>query len=447
MNSEETYLQMQTPPPTRDASKRKPHQPPIRFTTPSTIKSRRQSAPTDPWLRTSLDQSALDSTPYQAPWSQFSPPDSLPFSSPGPSAFPTHPQANLFGDMDHSDDGFRGFTNQELSSASLGVNPFDTSPLPHKSRNHMPFSSPIKPTLKTMEDNHNTDPSLGNARSDRHSFSGASFVDPSKLWSDGGAQAGGIRISGPAARQPNEAATQPYQFHIDELHRKKEQQRRRRESTSRSSRTSLQGAPTTLHGRPGLQRSVTDSKARKSFMSGTSGDLGEITRGLAGTHIPRHDSPVKRQRLSGLPQTQTSAHTRKSVTLEVDEKGSARTVVRHVPERTNPQSSFLIDESDSEGETRPSERSKESPATVSQTQESEQGATPSSAQDALRNMIQQRKQRSRPAGDSCGFEDATTTATVGLSASAPFTTSAQNFNQITNCACGNNVPNALMIQW
>lgn len=441
MDSNDGSFQIQTPPPTRDTAKRKPQQPQIRFATPSTIKSRRQSAPGESWLKSNIDHASLDSTPFQ-PSLQFSPPESLSFSSPGPTTAPAHPQMNIFWDGNtQSDFNFDSFQPSNADPSQSALNPFDFSPLQQKFRNNMPFSSPMKPVSTSSGS-----VSFVASKSNRHSISGASFVDPSMVWSENRRDNQGILISEPAARNPNTTPGQPYQFHVDELRREKEQQRLRRESTSRP-RSSFHGADLGGSTRPSLQRSLTDSKSRKSFIAGQSGELGEITRGLAGTHILRHSSPVKRQRLSGSFQTSPNASvpTRKSVVLEVDENGRAKTIVKNVPDSSARQRTLLEDESDSDDGLAPPATSKRSSSTLSQNQEP---SSASNAQDALRSMVQQRKQQRKPpiAADSCPLEIAAPIVTEGIGAPTSFT-SAQDFNQITNCACGNNVPNALMIQW
>ena len=446
-SSDTSGFQIQTPPPTRDAAKRKPQQPPIRFATPSTIKSRRQSAPGEAWLKTNVDQIPLDSTPFQ-PSIQFSPPDSLSFSSPGPATAPTHPQTNLFWDTNNQ--GAFDFDpfQQGTGDSGLGLNPFDLSPMPQKFRSNMPFSSPIRPLTTSTNKLKASGTSSFSSKSNRHSVSGSSFVNPSMVWSDGSQPTHGIQISGPAPRNPNAEPSQPYQFHVDELKREKEQQRLRRESVSRS-RASFQSAGSGGISRPSLQRSLTDSKARKSFAASVSGDLGEITRGLAGTHIPRHASPVKRKRLSGSFQasSNSSTPTRRSVVLEVDESGRAKTVVKNVPDASasSPQKPLIEGESDSDDGPSLPERSNRSSSTVSQNLESSRSST--NAQDALRNMVEERRQRSRPNTDSCGFDSVATTMSEGLGPPAPFTTSAEDFNEPVNCICAINVANALMIQW
>ena len=442
--------QMQTPPPTRDPTKRKPQQPQIRFATPSTIKSRRQSMPGESWLKSTLDHVPLDSTPFQPGTLQFSPVDSLPFSSPGPATAPTHPQMNLFWDGNsHSDYGLDQFELGTGASSNPVLNPFDFSPMPQKFRNDLPFSSPIKPSKNRLDESQSlSSQSVTSSRAARHSVSGSSFVDPSMIWSENKRDPQSINISEPAARNPKMQPGQPYQFHVDELRREKEQTRGRREAPTRP-RTSLLGSSST--GRPGLQRSFTDSKSRRSFNAATmSGDLGEITRGLAGTHIPRRSSPIKRQRLSGSFQASASTQSpaRKSVVLEIDETGRAKTVVKAVTEplQKHPET-LLEDESDSDDMRESLEPSNRSSSTVSQAQEPIKNSGLHHAQDALRDMIEGRRQRNKPAADSCSLDRTTNVATDGLVGTAPFTTSAQNFNQITNCVCGNNVPNALMIQW
>lgn len=448
MASNDASLQMQTPPPTREAAKRKSQQHQIRFATPSTVRSRRQSAPGDAWLKTNIDQTPLDSTPFQAPWAQFSPPDSLAFSSPGPATAPAHPQTNLLWDVDQSSYEF-GSLADGATNTSTEMHSFEFTPLSHKLRQAEPFTSPLQPVSNSSSYVRNAQTaSLGNSRADRYSFSEPSFVDPSKIWSDNREQVRGIRISGPAARHPRDAPAPPYQFHVEELQREKEQQRRRRESLSRSSHTAfpILKAP----ARPSLQRSLTDGITGKSFGAATSSDLGEITRGLEGTHIPRHGSPVKRQRLSGGLQSSSSSvsmNTRRSVTLEIDESGRARTVIRHVVDQSTPWQSSITDESEMNDEPSMRKRGHVLSPTGSQAQGSSGTGNPSSAEDALRIMIKGRHQRTHPVADSCDLESAAPMAAEQLTAPTPFTTSAQDFRQTTNCACGNNVANALMIQW
>lgn len=93
--------QMQTPPPTRDTSAKKPQQTEIAFGTPSTIASRRfmtpQQPPPPPPQQHQISFPAPQQTPSQFPQLQFSP-DVHQFANFGPASAPVMPQTQFLWD-------------------------------------------------------------------------------------------------------------------------------------------------------------------------------------------------------------------------------------------------------------------------------------------------------------------------------------------------------------
>lgn len=335
---------MQTPPPTRDASsRRKPQQPQIKFATPSTAGSRRKSGPSASWNRSNTDHATLDVSPLHfSPG--FSPPESLPFGSTGPATAPAQQHGNIFWDPSATHD-------VDLSFPSPTNNLFHQSFYGTGDLGSMTQSSPLKPRHSTVRPrqarariggplDHSQRPQSAQphdtARSgadDAASFYDATSVDPSMLWSGGFDpmnQRESLTISDYRPKNVSQAGA-PYKFHFDERKREKED-RQLRASLQKRAPSSSSSSDRTLT----LRRSLTDSRACDSHLTSrnssttSSSDLGDITNNLQNVNVPRESSPLKRQKSSHQTPSLVPAQTRKSVTLTVDQKGRAKTVVRPI---------------------------------------------------------------------------------------------------------------------
>ena len=333
---------MQTPPPTRDASaRRKPQQPQIKFATPSTTGSRRKSGPSASWNRSNADHATLDVSPLHfSPG--FSPPESLPFASTGPATAPAQQHGRIFWDPSVTHDvdlSFPSPTNNLYHQSFHG--PGDLASLtqssPLKSRHSTVRPRQARARLGGPLD-HSQRPlsaqSSNVARSgkdDTASFYDATSVDPSMLWSGGFDplnQKESLTISDYKPKSVSQAGA-PYKFHFDERRREKED-RQLRASLQRNAPSSSSSSDRTQT----LRRSLTDSRARNSHLSSrnssttSSSDLGDITNNLQNVIVPRESSPLKRQKSSHQTPSLGPTQTRKSVTLTVDQKGRAKTIVR-----------------------------------------------------------------------------------------------------------------------
>lgn len=397
----ENMSQMQTPPPTRDTStKRKPHQPPITFNTPSTIKSRRQSVPTNDWLKRSVDQTPLDSSPLSFNAPAYSPPNIQHFPGDAPFTAPAYPQSNIFWGQDSQNDADAmtfstqantSFTSPPERSLFASSNQWPSAKASSNTSNTRSISAldvnSGQVSLTKASRSQHADPTTAVASDTAYEQLSMSGVDPSVLFSR---QAADIRqLAMPEA--PVERSVQqisPYQYHVDELKRQKEQQRRMK-STSRRFQGSIGGASTSGDVAPSLRRSLTDSRSRRSVLQSSFSDPVDHEGDLALSGIPRHSSPLKRLRtnsvISGRERDNSSP--RKSVVLAVDESGRARTVVQTIADPTRRPSHISTANNDGDSDTEDQHQTAGGKLEM-------QMPGRQDAQEALRAMRRERQQRS-----------------------------------------------------
>ncbi|KAF2194867.1 hypothetical protein K469DRAFT_546977 [Zopfia rhizophila CBS 207.26] len=308
--------QMQTPPPTRDATSRRSlgQSAGNEFATPATVISRTPGQVQGP-------DELFNQTPFGFPSLQFTP-DMMQFPSTGPMSAPALPQSRLFWDQ-HSD------SNSMDMDMPIASDPF--GPTPHKIEGNLNWQSfhtpsnqmnsqafqalhglsPSQPTsFVSAEDRSNSRP---------NSFISTSVgVDPSMLFS--------FSSPGPTASFNNPAqqmnihfeGRQPYETQARDSLREKELAKKVK---GQHSRTNTASSTASLENtRPGLQRSNTDSGFRKSRPSSMES---KSSGSAAGHHIPRRSSPLKRQSggsLMSIPEIR-----RPRTRLVIDEDGRART--------------------------------------------------------------------------------------------------------------------------
>ncbi|KAI9672276.1 MAG: hypothetical protein M1831_002090 [Alyxoria varia] len=316
-----TSSQMQTPPPTRDASSRKKsRKPPIRFTTPATATPRRSSMPASSWVKKNAEAPTLGESPQFITPLRFSAADSAPFPNfDGPATAPAEPHDNIFWDPNFKPDNSFGFPTivedpfDAISHHVSGNLSFDTSPSMRHNR-AMTGRGPPQQEMRASSariGRPQTTQSFDASRMQTQSspIRPSTGINPNQLWSANGPSTEQLRISDVASRKVNDGGV-PYQYHFEELKREKEHQRRLRalRSERSSSRDSSQN----------LRRSVTTSRARTNS---------------AASQIHRESSMLKR----GRSDSQGSGHkkpARRAVMLTVDESGRAKTVIKPIYEDT-----------------------------------------------------------------------------------------------------------------
>ena len=409
-------VQMQTPPPTRDTNtRRKPVQPHIRFTTPSTTGPRRKSTSAGSVLKRSADHAPLDVSPLHFSPIQFSPADTALFHSGGAATAPAHAHGNIFWDPNHGtelDLPFSSVQEDPFGSLMFGeeIPPFtQSSPI----RSKAPAANPrhLRPKNRNASDQTTRPQSArparsSESRSDRPAtFFPTSGVDPNVLWSSNLDAGDRLKISEAAPRGQSHGEA-PYQFHFDERRREKEDRQVR--ASMQQQRRASHGYGGLSNGSQGLRRSVTDSKARRTHGSARSSinsasDLGDITAGLQNAHIPRESSPLKRQRTNQHPLPASQSQSRRTVVLTVDEKGRAKTVVK--PVQGGPASSGSVQSNPGEGSSNPPSLPSSTSHSRHESMMDEVPDSPvesparSNAQEALWQMRRERQQRRKGSHD------------------------------------------------
>lgn len=359
--------QMQTPPPTRDASssrKRGQDGQPLSFNTPSTIYSRRDSAPVIPG-----SHFGQDSNVPIFPSMHFTP-EMARFGNAGPSTAPGPSRAGIFfnpsssGEMMHfdgapaQDDPF-GFAagNSHGMFQWPSLTPTNTSRVDSASMAVADDAWTQTPSMlaTTSADLQNITGS-GAAILDDPFVPTTSGVDPSMLFSFSGSSSdlGNTWVS---PQRPQKAPAlekrQPYEHQARECERQKEVSRKLSGPHSRTS-TASSAVSTAACSRPSLQRSNTHAGfVRKTALPS------ETPFGNSSSAVPpvRKTSPLKRANQSTLPAISEHVLPRPKTRLIVDESGRARTETvrdgdedkKHVDHRTR-YSGLWDDDSDSESD-------------------------------------------------------------------------------------------------
>ncbi|KAH6644587.1 hypothetical protein C7974DRAFT_23746 [Boeremia exigua] len=315
------FSQMQTPPPTRDATSRRNLQQSVgnQSGTPATV-IRRTSLQPVPTSDGMFNQTFgyADGVPFS--------PSMMPFANAEPMSAPPMPQQRLFWDMTDN-----SHMDVDMSGA---LDPF--GPTPNKLQGNLSWQTFHTPVAEQMQAQFQSQNSLSSAEpmasfgastvGESRSSQPASFVstttgvDPSMLFSftspdDVTASFG--NLPQPAAFNPDR---QPYETQMLDSKREKEKAKKSRSLHSRSNTNSSSGS--VEENRPSLQRSNTDSGFQRARP--TMSERRSSADTSAAHHIPRRSSPLKRANsgaLKVIPEVMRRPRTR----LIIDETGRART--------------------------------------------------------------------------------------------------------------------------
>ena len=316
------FSQMQTPPPTRDATSRRNLQQSAgnQNATPATVIRRTplHQVPTSDGMFNQNMFGYADGVPFS--------PSMMPFANAGPMSAPPMPQQRLFWDSND--------TSQMEVDMPSALDPF--GPTPNKLHGnlgwqtfHTPVVEQMQAQFRPMQNMSTAGPmssfsasTTGEGQNSRPSsfVSTTTGVDPSMLFSftspdDMTASFGSIPQQ--AAFKPNR---QPYETQMLDSRREKEKAKKPRSLHSRSNTNSSSGS--VEDSRPTLQRSNTDSGFRRTRPVVSERRSSADTS--AASHIPRRSSPLKRANsgaLKAIPEVIRRPRTR----LIIDETGRART--------------------------------------------------------------------------------------------------------------------------
>ncbi|KAF2997986.1 hypothetical protein E8E13_006775 [Curvularia kusanoi] len=315
------FSQMQTPPPTRDATSRKSLQQSAgnQTATPATVIRRTplQQVPTSDGMFNQNIFGYADSVPFS--------PSMMPFANAEPMSAPPMPQQRLFWDSTD--------TSQMDIDMSGVLDPFGPTPNKLGDLGWQTFHTPIVEQMQAQFQPQQNISTAGRSASfgtgtvgeiqssDAGSFMSTSAgVDPTMLFSfsvpDDVTTSFG-NMPQPAAFNPNR---QPYETQLLDSKRLKEKAKKPRSLHSRSNTNSSSGS--VEENRPSLQRSNTDSGFRRARPVTVERRSSADTS--AAHHIPRRSSPLKRANsgiLKAIPEIIRRPRTR----LIIDETGRART--------------------------------------------------------------------------------------------------------------------------
>jgi len=343
---------MQTPPPTRGASAKKPQQPtPIAFGTPSTIAARRFMTPQQPVVAS--DAGLSQQAPMHIPQLQFSP-DMYQFASLGPASAPVLPQTPLLWERMQSPSMF---TQQS---------PLDDPFAPTRSQSMTwPVASPQQPidAQKPLFDTPAMSSFAVQPPHPRHlsavptgsNFSAATVVpsssaslDPSLIYSS----------PAPPVVSTNTRSTKTRTQQAPVPLKKQDSSR-----LAPPLDDSVSSAANVFNNfRPDIRRNNTTGQIRLKSATPTSNTEASFGRSSTIAQIPRTESPLKRVGKVPLGSISEYKPKRASVILRVDENGIARTETVGRREEDSPSRSIrqrypgLFDSDTSEDESGEEER-------------------------------------------------------------------------------------------
>jgi hypothetical protein len=319
------FSQMQTPPPTRDASSRRSVQQSggNGVATPATVVHRTPSQ---------LPESSgalFDQTPFGFADLQYTPHMMQFPSSHAPMSAPPMPQSKLF--WDPANDGM-----QMDLDMPLGVDPF--GPTPHRPQHDMNWQAMNHPSANMMQtpafQGFQASPmtaSFANTPSQQRQGSRpGSFVytsagvDPNMLLSFSNPDMTGSFGSMPQ-QSMLDMSRQPYETQLRDAQNEREMAKKARSQHSRSNTASSSGSAENV--RPVIQRSNTDGGPRTAR---TLAMDPRVSIPANASTIPRRSSPLKRQSggsLKSIPEIR-----RPRTRLVIDESGTARTETVHAGE-------------------------------------------------------------------------------------------------------------------
>lgn len=315
------FSQMQTPPPTRDATSRRNVQQSVghQNATPATVIRR------TPLQQLSTSGGVFDQTPFGYADVPFSP-SMMPFANAGPMSAPPMPQSRLFWESND--------TSQMDVDMPASLDPF--GPTPNKFQGNLGWQTFHTPVVEQMQAQFQPQQSMSSAdlmasfgastagegqTSRPNSFvSTTAGVDPSMLFSFTSPDDMTASFGSMPQQSMSKPNRQPYETQMLDSRREREKANKPRSLHSRSNTNSSSGS--VEDNRPTLQRSNTDSGFRRIR------PLNSERRSSADTsavhHIPRRSSPLKRANsgaLKAIPEFVRRPRTR----LIIDETGRART--------------------------------------------------------------------------------------------------------------------------
>ena len=307
-------IQVQTPPPTRGTSSRKPqHAQPVAFGTPSTIASRRFMTPQQ--VLPSNDHAPLSQGPPLAhqPQLQFSS-EMYQFNNLGAASAPVMPQQNILWGQDSIQPLPQASLEDPFAPLSTQGNPW-SPPTNHTGQaQNVSFDTPAMNSFpvqalhpQPMAASHNTPGSAGLAAG----------VDPSLLYSSPAQPI--VRPNSRQSRvQPPATQTEVFQGNAN---------------SSLHNRTDTVSSGSTVASRVDqpLQRSNTVGGTRSKSAHFAPSVGSSFGRSQSIHQVPRTASPVKRQGRTPLGSiSESKVRHRTSVILTVDENGRARTETRRI---------------------------------------------------------------------------------------------------------------------
>ncbi|USW49360.1 Putative Zinc finger, PHD-type, Zinc finger, FYVE/PHD-type, Zinc finger, RING/FYVE/PHD-type [Septoria linicola] len=331
-------MHMQTPPPTRGSSVKKPQLQPVAFGTPSTIASRRFVSPQ---VAPQHAQHAHLAMHTQHPQLQFSP-DMYQFSNFGPASAPVMPQTQLFWDQTPAphhqqqptlDDPFAPASSSSMqwSQAPVQQNIAPTAAFNTPAMHSFPTHATLQQPALAVQVHHSQPPTMT-----------TTSVDPSLVYSSP------IRPpeqpiqrsdSRQTKLQPSTSIKPATGRKASGNAEKKNVEYKRTDtiiSTAESSSTASSFAPS----RPIIQRSNTTGTTRAQSAQSFTG-IDSLDRRNSVLQVPRTASPLKRV---GIPHLGSISESRKcrppSVVLTVDESGRARAVRTDVHRESSPAKSL-----------------------------------------------------------------------------------------------------------
>lgn len=316
------FSQMQTPPPTRDATSRRTfHQGgSTQNTTPATVIRRTpfQQIPTSDGMFSQTMFGYADGVPFS--------PSMMPFANAGQMSAPPMPQQRLFWDGND--------TSQMDVDMSGALDPF--GPTPNKLQGNLGWQTFHTPVVEQMQAQFQPQQIMSSAghmasfdtstADEGHCSQSGSFVstatgvDPSMLFSFTNPDDMTASFGSMPQRATFEPNRQPYETQMLDSRREKEKAKKPRSLHSRSNTNSSSGS--VEESRPSLRRSNTDGGFRKARP--VTSERRSSADTSAAHHIPRRSSPLKRANsgaLKAIPETTRRPRTR----LIIDETGRART--------------------------------------------------------------------------------------------------------------------------
>ncbi|KAF1947416.1 hypothetical protein EJ02DRAFT_333800 [Clathrospora elynae] len=314
------FSQMQTPPPTRDATSRRSLQQSVGngFATPGTVIQRTPNQVPAP-------EALFDQTPFGFANLQYTP-DMMQFPNNAPMSAPPMPHSRLF--WDPANDGMQMDVDVPLAADPFGAtphmieqnmnwqafNPPATNQIPPQSFQGLHGMSSPRP-VSSFTSSH-----MGQRQNSRPgSFvSTSAGVDPSMLFSFSGPDMTTSFGNMPQQTIKTVGLRQPYETQARDAQVEREMAKKAKSQHSRTNTNSSSGSAENVM--PGLQRSNTDSGMRRSRPTPVESRV--IITATTST-IPRRSSPLKRQSVGSLKSIPEVRRPR--TRLIIDETGRART--------------------------------------------------------------------------------------------------------------------------